>query len=488
MAENQGPASETSPLLGERSEPYSIFTTAQKRLIILTAALASSFSPLSANIYYPALNSIAADLGVSSSQINLTITTYMLCQGVAPAFMGSFADQAGRRPAYILCFGIYIVGNLALALQHSYPALLILRAMQSCGSSGTVALASAVAADVITSAERGTYMGITSLGIILAPSVGPLLGGLLSQYLGWQAIFWFLAIASSIFFLPLLLFFPETCRNIVGDGSIVPQGWNRSVLVWYRQQHSPGSPLPTSPVKERIALPNPLSTLRLLLHRPTGFVLLSNGLLFASYYAVTAGIPSQFKDLYQMNDLAIGLVFIPAGIGSLLSTTFNGLILDWNYRRMQRRVGLPVQKSRQTHGAFPIEQVRLQICLPLIVSSLSTATNRVTPPPPPLWHGLALIFTISFAITAAYNIMNILIVDLYYATPATAMAANNLVRCILGAGATGLVHPAILRWGTGRTYGVVGGVVGGIVCLLLVVYVKGMGWRQGVADGEIEAE
>ena len=78
MAENQGPASETSPLLGERSEPYSIFTTAQKRLIILTAALASSFSPLSANIYYPALNSIAADLGVSSSQINLTITTYMV--------------------------------------------------------------------------------------------------------------------------------------------------------------------------------------------------------------------------------------------------------------------------------------------------------------------------------------------------------------------------------------------------------------------------
>lgn len=70
---------EETPLLRPpTTEPYSVFTSTQKRLIILTAALASSFSPLSANIYYPALNSIAKDLGVSPSQINLTITTYMV--------------------------------------------------------------------------------------------------------------------------------------------------------------------------------------------------------------------------------------------------------------------------------------------------------------------------------------------------------------------------------------------------------------------------
>lgn len=69
---------ETPLLYPPITEPYSVFTSTQKRLIILTAALASSFSPLSANIYYPALNSIAKDLRVSPSQINLTITTYMV--------------------------------------------------------------------------------------------------------------------------------------------------------------------------------------------------------------------------------------------------------------------------------------------------------------------------------------------------------------------------------------------------------------------------
>jgi multidrug resistance protein len=295
--------------------------------------------------------------------------------------MGSFADQAGRRPAYILCFIIYIIGNIALALQHNYLALLILRAVQSCGSSGTVALASAVAADVITSAERGMYMGITSLGNILAPSLGPILGGFLSQYLGWQAIFWFLAVAAITFFIPLVLFFPETCRAIVGDGSIPATGWNQSIWNRWRNQHSTSNSDPGSspdaencrdahaqPQKRRITFPHPLSTLRLLFHLPTGPLVLANGIVFASYYSVTAGIPSQFKAIYDLSDLGIGLSFIPAGLGSLLSATFNGLIVDWNYLRLRRKTGDPIAKdTKQDHGEFPIERARLQIGIPMTV-------------------------------------------------------------------------------------------------------------------------
>ena len=70
---------ETTPLLASHTQkPYSIFTKHQKRFIILAATIASTFSPLSANIYFPALNSIAKDLKVSPTQIDLTITTYMV--------------------------------------------------------------------------------------------------------------------------------------------------------------------------------------------------------------------------------------------------------------------------------------------------------------------------------------------------------------------------------------------------------------------------
>ena len=267
---------------------------------------------------------------------------------------------------------IYIVGNIALALQHWFPALLILRAIQSCGSSGTVALASAVAADIITSAERGAYMGLASLGNILAPSLGPIAGGLLSQYWGWQAVFWFLAILSTAFFVPFLLFFPETCRAIVGNGTIPASGWNRTLF-----NHGPrSSPTRDSESENQAAkpspkwwhFPNPGSALTLLYRRPVGLLLVANGVVFGSYYAVTAGIPAQFAALYDLNDLWIGLCFIPAGLGSLLSATVNGFLVDWNYQRTRKRAGQSIRRDqRDDILEFPIERSRLQIALPMTV-------------------------------------------------------------------------------------------------------------------------
>jgi multidrug resistance protein len=131
-------------------------------------------------------------------------------QGLAPAFIGNLADMAGRRPAYIFCFSVYILANIGLALQKSFAALIVLRCLQSSGSSGTIALSSGVVADVSTAAERGKWFGLVTAGSLLGPSLGPVIGGLLTEKLGWRAIFWFLVIFAGVFFMPLLIFFPET--------------------------------------------------------------------------------------------------------------------------------------------------------------------------------------------------------------------------------------------------------------------------------------
>lgn len=100
--------------------------------------------------------------------------------------IAGFSDTAGRRPAYMLCFSIYIVANLALALQNNYYALLFLRMLQSAGSSGTVALAQGLVGDCIVSADRGKYVAYASLGSILGPTLSPVIGGLLSEFVGWH--------------------------------------------------------------------------------------------------------------------------------------------------------------------------------------------------------------------------------------------------------------------------------------------------------------
>ena len=320
-------------------------------------------------------------------------------QGLAPAFVASLSDSAGRRPIYIICFTIYIGANIALAIQHSYPALLILRAIQSSGSSGTIALASAVTADLVTSSERGKYMALASLGSILGPTLGPIVGGLLSEYLGWRSVFWFLAISACAVFVPMLLFYPETCRNVVADGSVPPPPWNRSYLNYRKEKarrshdhlsdddHLPAPWYPSAwksrstSNKNRLRIPNPISTLRILFELPTGLILLCNGFLFAGYYFVTSSVPSEFHDIYGVSDLYLGLIFLAPGLGTPMGAWLNGYLVDWNFRRVsaqQQHKGLPPMMAvngdadrggrKNKHlDNFPIEKTRLQIALPMLV-------------------------------------------------------------------------------------------------------------------------
>lgn len=118
-------------------QPYSIFTTREKTWISSVASIGTMFSTLMSYIYFPAIVPMSDELGVSVSLINLTVTSYLIVAGIAPAFMGDLADQGGRRPACILMFTLVLVSNIGLALQKSYAALFILRIVQSAGSSGT---------------------------------------------------------------------------------------------------------------------------------------------------------------------------------------------------------------------------------------------------------------------------------------------------------------------------------------------------------------
>lgn len=135
---NEAPSSggEKQESIDKTVKPYSTFSKSSKRWIVFFIALAGFFSPLSAKIYFPSLNYLAHDLNVSLELINLTITAYLVCQGIVPAIVGDMADTAGRRPVYIVAFIVYLAANIGLALQNSYPALLILRILQSSGSSG----------------------------------------------------------------------------------------------------------------------------------------------------------------------------------------------------------------------------------------------------------------------------------------------------------------------------------------------------------------
>lgn len=141
---------------------YSVFSTPQKRWIVFIAAFSAWFSTLSSFIFFPAITSLSHSLNASIQNINLTVTSYLLVGAVAPALTATLADQYGRRSAFLLSFAIYVSANIGLALQSSFAALFVLRMVQSFGVAGTFAIAYGVLADVVTPAERGSYVGLVA--------------------------------------------------------------------------------------------------------------------------------------------------------------------------------------------------------------------------------------------------------------------------------------------------------------------------------------
>ena len=81
--------------------PYGIFKPWEKRYIIFIVSMAASVSGMSSNIYFPAIPTIARDLSTSNELVDLSVTSYMILQGVSPSLWGSLADVVGRRIVYI---------------------------------------------------------------------------------------------------------------------------------------------------------------------------------------------------------------------------------------------------------------------------------------------------------------------------------------------------------------------------------------------------
>jgi multidrug resistance protein len=302
---------------------YTIFSPRIKIFIIIMSSISSLFSPVSSVIYLPALDVLASFYHVSTSRINLSVTTYMILQGLAPMFFGDMADQMGRRPVYILTLSIYLAANVGLALQSNYAALLVLRALQSTGSSGTIALGNAVMADIATPAERSGYISYVQAGMMVGPAIAPTIGGLLTQFLSWRALFWFLAIAGGTYLLFYIPFLPETCRKIVGNGEIPPQDWNYTIWNvyqdWNNMRREGGASVAKQErqqkkqelaVKRHLAIPNPLKALRIIVEKDVAFIMLSTSLMVAGFYMIMVPIPSVFADTYKFNQLQIGLSYV----------------------------------------------------------------------------------------------------------------------------------------------------------------------------------
>lgn len=174
-----------------------VFVTFSIYLIFISALVR-----LGSSLYLPALPRMGLELGLSASQLSWTLTVYMAVFAVASVLMGPLSDCWGRRIMIQGGLAAYFGGSLLCAVVHGYAGLLLGRVLQALGGSAILVSTRAMAREAFNDRQMIKVLGWISAVSGLVPMLAPVLGGLLTQGLGWRANFYLLtatALAVGVF-------------------------------------------------------------------------------------------------------------------------------------------------------------------------------------------------------------------------------------------------------------------------------------------------
>ncbi len=167
------------------------------RVVALLAGL-SAISVLSTNIILPAFPEIGRQLGVSSRELGLTLSSFFITFALAQLVVGPLADRFGRKRLVLGGLTLFVVGTLVAGLASSLDILIAGRVIQALGVCAAAVLARAIARDLFEGETLARALSLTMIATATAPGFSPLLGSLLTTALGWRAIFVLVGIAAIV--------------------------------------------------------------------------------------------------------------------------------------------------------------------------------------------------------------------------------------------------------------------------------------------------
>lgn len=183
------------------------------RLVVLTLSTTLGIQPVTTDLYLPALPALTASFGAAMGQAQYTLSALLLAFGVSQLVWGPMSDRFGRRPILLMGLAAYLVAAIGCATAASMLQLIIWRALQGAAMGAVVMCARALVRDLYQPQEGARIMskGMSGLGALACAS--PAVGGLLTQFYGWQAPLLAVVVFGALALTVVALTFKETLQH-----------------------------------------------------------------------------------------------------------------------------------------------------------------------------------------------------------------------------------------------------------------------------------
>jgi MFS transporter, DHA2 family, multidrug resistance protein len=367
-------------------------------MIALTVMLATFMEVLDTSVANVALPHIAGNLSASVDESTWVLTSYLVSNAIVLPLTGWFSTLFGRKRFYIACVVIFTVSSFLCGLAPSLPLLVVFRVIQGAGGGGLQPISQAILVDSFPRERQGMAMAVYGMGVVVAPTIGPTLGGWITDSFSWRWIF-FLNVpigVIAVLLTSLLIVDPEHLIrksfkqglkiDFIGLGLLsVGLGFAQIVLDKGERDDWFGSHfIVTSLVIALVALAamvvwelrtkDPVIELHLLRERNFLIATMMMFILGVVLYGTTVLLPILLQTLMGYTAMQSGLVLLPGGTALLIMLPLVGWLLSRVEPRWLVVFGLVVMAV----GLFELADFNLGVAMrtPIydwIVSRIGTA-------------------------------------------------------------------------------------------------------------------
>ncbi len=246
-------------------------------------------------MYLPVFSQLAADLGVQSAVIALTLSSYFIGMAFGQVFYGPLLDRFGRKKPLYAGLSLFLVASIGCAMASTIHALVALRFIQALGGCAAGVASLAMVRDFFPSKEGAKILSLLFLFIALSPLLAPSIGGTVMLWIGWRYVFLIMAAIVAVIIALMYFFLPEA--------------------------HTPDPTISLRP------WPIIMEYMAILKHPKFTTYALSGAFSFAGLFTYVAGSPIIFMEGFQLSAKLYSIVFAGLAAGFIGGSQLNVLLL-----------------------------------------------------------------------------------------------------------------------------------------------------------------